>query len=92
MIQKAMVRPTIALKKRRQATNLPRSVSKMEMGEVIKSSMVPVFFSSAYRRIVSMGMMKSEMKLITPKSWLTTNSLRFRLGSCEPKRCACWEY
>ena len=64
----------------RAAKNLPNRICVVDNGDVISSSMVPLFFSSANSRIVSMGTTISQMKSMTAKNCVITISLRLRFG------------
>ena len=48
----------------KQAKNLPSSTCTVEIGEVMSSSMVPDFFSSAKRRMVSIGTTSNHVWLV----------------------------
>ncbi len=59
------------------ASHFPRMISTSRMGEVASSSMVPVRFSSANRRIVIIGMRNRPITLTLERTGRMTHSFTF---------------
>ena len=65
-------------------SHLPMMISQSRMGEVISSSMVPVRFSSANRRIEMSGIRKRPTTLALPSNGAITYSLTLMGWFCPP--------
>ncbi len=66
--------PSIAAYRTSAASHFPRMISKSRTGDVTSSSMVPVRFSSANRRMVIIGIRNSPITLTFENSGRITNS------------------
>ena len=66
--------PSIAAYSVSAASHLPMMIARSLIGEVIKSSIVPLRFSSANRRMVIIGIKNNPMTLTLPSSGRTTES------------------